>query len=141
MLSLHYFLILQFQIFTNLLFGIFGVSYFFYWDFWNYVSVIVILLVIILLQCYLLWIFASRRRLQVIVCIEVSTPLHLKNITPSFAKSPLKSSNYPSPPFQAIHPPSKKELKNTVLKIQIFLWTPIILKFFIINLIPSFKSN
>ena len=26
-------------------------------------------------------------------------PPHLKNMTPSFAKSPLKSANYPSPSF------------------------------------------
>ena len=26
-------------------------------------------------------------------------PPYLKNITPSFAKSPLKSENYPKPPF------------------------------------------
>ena len=37
------------------------------------------------------------------------SPPHLKNITPSFAKSPLKSANYPKHPFLAIHPPQKKQ--------------------------------
>ena len=127
--------------------------YFFYWDFWNYVSVIVIIISNnTVLQCYLLWIFVSIRRFQLIVCIGVSTPPHLKSITPSFAKSPLKSSNYPSPFFRRFThplPPSKKNIyfmqpphpSPPKKKNLIFLWTPIILKFFIINLIPSFKSN
>ena len=39
--------------------------YFFYWDFWNYVSVIVIIISNnTVLECYLLWIFVSIRRLQ-----------------------------------------------------------------------------
>ena len=122
----------------------------------NYVSIIVnIISNNTVLQCYLLWMFASIRRLQLIVCIEVSTPPHLKNIKPSFAKSPLNSSNYPSPllkVFTHLSPPSKKKFffscttpplppKKKTTKIQIFLWPPIILNFFIINLIPSFKSN
>ena len=36
---------------------------------------------------------------QLIMCIGVSTLPHLKNMTPSFAKSPLTSENYPSPPL------------------------------------------
>ena len=40
-----------------------------------------------------------RRLLQLMVCIGVSTPPHLKNMTSSFAKSPLESANYPSPSF------------------------------------------
>ena len=52
------------------------------------------------LPCYLLWIFVSiRRLLQIIACIGVSTPPHLKNTTSSFAKSLLKSANYPSRSF------------------------------------------
>ena len=44
----------------------------------NYVSVIVkIISDNTVLQCYLLWIFVLRRLLQLIVCIGVSTPLHL----------------------------------------------------------------
>ena len=106
LLSLHYFLTPQFQTFTNLLFGIFGISnpplFFFFLKFLrNYVSIIVnIISNITVLQCYFLWIFVTiRRLLQLIVCIGVSTPPHLKNMTPSFAKSPLKSANYPSPSF------------------------------------------
>ena len=40
------------------------------------------------------------------------SPPHLKNITPSFAKSPLKSANYPKHPFLAIHPPKKNNNNN-----------------------------
>ena len=37
------------------------------------------------LQCYLLWIFVSiRKLLQLIVCVGVSTPSYLKNMTPFF---------------------------------------------------------
>ena len=98
----------QFQTFTSLLIGIFGVSnstFFLLLTFLrNYVSIIVnIISNNTALQCYLLWIFVSiRRLLQLIVCIGVPTASHLphlKNITPSFAKSPLKSANYPKPPF------------------------------------------
>ena len=73
----------------------------------NYVSVIVnIISNNTVLQCYLLWIFVSiRRLLQLIVCIGVSTPPHLKNTTPSFAKSPLKSAHYPNPSFVGDSPP------------------------------------
>ena len=113
LLSLHYFLTPQFQTFTNLLIGIFGVSnhflfiyLFVFFCFFlrflrSYVSVRVnIISNITVLQCYLLWIFVSIRRLhQLIMYIGVSTLPHLKNMTPSFAKAPLKSANYPSPLF------------------------------------------
>ena len=46
-----------------------------------------------------------RRLLQLIVCIGVSTPPYLKNTTPSFARSPLKSSNYASPCLLDDSPP------------------------------------
>ena len=111
LLSLHYFLGPQFQTFTNLLIGIFGVSnpaFFYFLRFLrNYVSIIVnIISNNTVLQCYLLWIFVSiRRLLQLIVWIGVSTPPHLKNMTPSFTKSPLKSANYPSPPLLGNSPP------------------------------------
>ena len=113
LLSLHYFLTPQFQTFNNLSIGIFGVSnppLFFLRFLRNYVSIIVnIISNNTVLQCYLLWIFVSiRRLLQLIVCIGVSTPPHLKNTTPSFAKSPLKSANYPSPSFLGESPPLKK---------------------------------
>ena len=115
LLSMHYFLIRQSQTFPNLLIGIFWVSnptQLFFEIRRNYVSIIVTIISnITVLQCYLLWIFVSiRRLLQLIVYIVVSTApaSHLKNITPSIAKSPLKSANYPKPPFQAIHPPQKK---------------------------------
>ena len=106
-LSLHYFLNLQFQTFTNLLIGVFRVTnpavFFFLRFLRNYVSIVVnVISNNTVLQCYLLWIFVSiRRLLQLIVYIVVSTAptSHLKNITPSFAKSPLKSANYPKPPF------------------------------------------
>ena len=104
LLSLHYFLTPQFQTFTNLLIGIFGVSnptFFLLRFLINYVSIIVnIISNNTVLQCYLLWIFVSiRRLLQLIVCIGVWTSPHLKNMTPSFAKSPLRSANHPSPSF------------------------------------------
>ena len=82
LLSLHYFLTPQFQTFTNLLIGIFGVSYLTFFLFFlllrflrNYVSIIVnIISSNTMLQCYLLWIFASiRGLLQLIVCIGLST--------------------------------------------------------------------
>ena len=113
LLSLHYFLTPQFQTFTNLLIGIFGVSNLTFFLFFlllrflrNYVSIIVnIISNNTVLQCYLLWIFVSiRRLLQLIVCIGVSTLPYLKNMTPSFTKSPLKSANYPSPLFTRFTP-------------------------------------
>ena len=114
LLSLHYFLTPQFQTFTNLLIGIFGVSNptFFFFFFLllrflrNYVSIIVnIISNNTVLQCYLLRIFVSiRRLLQLIVCIGSELHPHLKNITPSFAKSPLKSRKYSSPLFRGFTP-------------------------------------
>ena len=73
----------------------------------NYVSILVnIISNNAVLQCYLLWIFVLiRRLLQLKVCIGVSTPPHLKNTTPSFTKSSLKSENYPSPSFLGDSPP------------------------------------
>ena len=43
-----------------------------------------------MLQSYVLWIFVSIRRLLqlIILCIGLSIPPHLKNMTSSFAKSP-----------------------------------------------------
>ena len=62
------------------------------------------------LQCYLLCIFLSVRRLtQLILCIGVSTTPHLKNTTPSFVKSPRKSANYPSSSFLGNSPPLPKK--------------------------------
>ena len=78
--SLHYFLTPQFQTFNNLVIGIFGVSnstFFFEIVLRKYVSIIVNIISNnnTALQCYLLWIFVSRRRvLQLIVSIGVSTP-------------------------------------------------------------------
>ena len=115
----------------------------------NYVSILVnIISNNAVLQCYLLWIFVLiRRLLQLIVCIGVSTPPHLKNTTPSFTKSSLKSANYPSPSFLGDSPPSlpppPKKFMHTSHYPQnrIFQWTPTILNFLIINPIPFFNSN
>ena len=78
LLCLHYFLTPQSQTFTNLLIRIFGVSNptFFMRFLRNYVSIIVGLISNnTVLQCCLLWIFVSiRRLLRFIVCIGVSTP-------------------------------------------------------------------
>ena len=60
---------------------------------------------------------------MIIMCIGVST-LPQKHHPSSFFPRP------PPPPF----PPSLNPHKN-----RIFQWTPIMLKFFILNLIPSFK--
>ena len=158
LLSLHYFLAPQFQTFTNLLIGILGVSnltFFFFFEVGrNYASIIVnIISNNTVLQCFLLWIFLSIRRfLQLIVCIGVSTLSPPPTSKTSsflfffFAKPPLKSANYPSPPFQAIHSPKKTNCffmhPPPLLKIGFFSNIKIIiLKFFIINPIPSFKSN
>ena len=86
--SLHYFLTPQFQTFTNLAIGIFGVSNptvffaFFLRFLRNYVSIVLnIISNNTVLQCYLLWIFVSiKRLLQLIVCIGVSTPPHLNRL-------------------------------------------------------------
>ena len=80
LLSLHFFLIRQFQTFTNLLIGMFGVVIHFFFFFFfeigrNYVSIIVTIISnITVLQCHLLWVFVSiRKLLQLILCIGVST--------------------------------------------------------------------
>ena len=132
LLSLHYFLTPQFQTFTNLLIGIFGVSnpffFFFLLRFLRNVSIIVNISNIsnnTVLQCYLLWIFVLIKRLfQIIVCIGVSAPLHLKNMTPSFAiEASLLRQFTPPPPnnfsFHAPPPPTPPPLPKKKKK-QIF---------------------
>ena len=142
LLSLHYFLTPQFQTFTNLLIGILEVNnptfFFFFFIGWNYVSILV-------LQCYLLWIFVWIRRLLQLNPSPPPTSKTLPLLFFFFSKSPLKSANYPSP-FLAIQPvphfkktvfsctPSPKNRIFSNIKI-------IILQFFVINFIPSFKSN
>ena len=122
LLSMHYFLIRQSQTFPNLLIGIFWVSnptQLFFEIRRNYVSIIVTIISnITVLQCYLLWIFVSiRRLLQLIVCIVVPAPPHLKNMTPSFAKSPFKSANYPRPLFRRFTtPPSPHSPQNLIFQ-------------------------
>ena len=77
----------------------------------------------------------------VIVCIGVSNPQ--KHPSFFFAKPPLKSSNCPkpaSPPFFWLFPPYKLVFCEPP-KNRIFQWTSIILRFFILNTILSFKSN
>ena len=77
----------------------------------------------------------------VIVCIGVSNPQ--KHPSFFFAKPPLKSSNCPkpaSPPFFRLFPPYKLVFCEPP-KNRIFQWTSIILRFFILNTILSFKSN
>ena len=79
LLSLHCFLTPQFQTFTNLLIGIFWlvIPLIFLFEIGiNYVSVIVTIISnTTMLQCYLVWIFVSiRRLLQLMKCIGVSTP-------------------------------------------------------------------
>ena len=97
----------------------------------NYVSIIVnIISNNTVLQCYLLWIFVSiRRLLQLIVCIGVS-PSHLpsqKHHLFFFAKPSHKSANYPDQPSQAIHPQKSD-----------FLVISYNIKFFILNPNPIF---
>ena len=102
LLSLHCFLTPQFQTFTNLITGIFGVRNLTYFIFFlifffeigrNYLSIIVNTIInITMLQCYLLSISVSRRRLlQLIVCIGVSPTQPLKNITHSLLPSLLSN--------------------------------------------------
>ena len=79
LLSLHCFLTPQFQTFTNLLIGIFGISnptkIFLEMDRNNASIIVTMISNITVLQCYLLWIFVSiRRLLKLIVCTVVSTP-------------------------------------------------------------------
>ena len=100
LLSLHYFLVPQFQPLNNLklLIRIFGVSNPIFKSFLrNYVSIIVnIISNKTVLQRYLLWIFVSiRRLLQLIVYICVSTPPHLKNnLNPSTLPTKKKKSDF-----------------------------------------------
>ena len=84
----------------------------------NYVSIIVNIISNNTVLCYFLWIFVSiRRLLQLIVCMGVSTPPLLKNMTTSFAKSPLKSSkNFIIFPLTPSH-----LLKITKFLVEIFL--------------------
>ena len=107
LLSLHCFLTPQFQTFTYMIIGIFGVKNTTFFCFFfeigrNYLSIIGNIIIITVLQCYLLWIFVSiRRLLQLIVCIGVS-PSHLpsqKHHLFFFAKPSHKSANYPGHPF------------------------------------------
>ena len=121
-LSVHYFFTPQFQTFLPIcqlefcelvipFFFSFFFSFFFFLRFLrNYVSVIVnIISNNTVLQCYLLWIFVSiRRLLQVKVCIGVSTTPHVKNMTLSFAKFPLKSANYSNRAFLGDSPLPRK---------------------------------
>ena len=103
-LSLHNFKLLL------LLIGILGVSNpTFFWDFWDFWFFYVSILANIIsnntvLQCYLLWIFVSIRRvLQLIVCIGVSTPSpHPKNIS--------GDSTSPKNGFFMHPPPSQKKI-------------------------------
>ena len=72
-----------------------------------------LILLFLLLQCYLLWIFVSiRRLLQLIVCIGVSTSTSKTSslLFFFFAKPPLKSADYPNPSFQPIHPTLQKRI-------------------------------
>ena len=69
-----------------------------------------------------------------IVCIGVST--HLKSF---FTSPPLKSTNFPSPPFLG-NPPMYWPFVPRLPKTQVFPWTPKVLKFFIFRPILSFKS-
>ena len=109
LLSLHYFLTPQFQTFTNLLTGIFGVrnpTYFFFEIGRNYVSIIVNII------RNLLWIFVSiRRLLQLIVCIRVLTlPQKHHRFFFSFLPSPLLNlQTMQAPLFSRFNLPPKKK--------------------------------
>ena len=110
LLSLHYFLTPQFQTFTNLLIGIFGVSnptFFLLRFLINYVSIIVnIISNNTVLQCYSLRIFVSiRRLLQLILCIGVSTPPPPQKHNSFFCKVPSKIYKIFKPPFLGDLPP------------------------------------
>ena len=113
LLSLHYFLTPQFQTFTNLPIGIFGVSnptgfcFVFLRFLRNYVSIIAnIISNNTVLQCYLLRIFVPiKRLLLLIVCIEVST-LPTSKTKPLLLPSPLLNLQIPPPPFRRFTPPS-----------------------------------
>ena len=104
LLFLHYFLTPQFQTFTKIFhLFLFEIGR-------NFVSIIVnVISNNTVLQCYLLWIFVSiRRLLQLIVCIGVSTPVTSKTSSFPFfffAKPPFKSGNYSSPFFRQFTAP------------------------------------
>ena len=67
----------------------------FFGDFWETMCFIIVNIISnnTVLQCYLLWIFVSiRRLLQLIVCIGVSTPPHLNRLL-FFFRFPRKPSS------------------------------------------------
>ena len=79
----------------------------------------------------------------IIMCTGVSTLLqkhHPSSFLPSPPPPPINLQTVEDPHFQAI-PLYILVFCELPHKNQIFQWTPIILKFFILNLIPSFKSN
>ena len=111
LLSLHYFLTPKFQTFTNLLIGIFGVSnptFFFFFRFLrSYVSIIVNII--------------SNNTVLNVICFvyfvnKKAPPTHSAHLGLNPTPSPqpqkhnpffsqVKSANYRSPSFQAIHQP------------------------------------
>ena len=143
LLSLHYFLTLQFQTFTKI------PHFFFFFEIGRkYVSIIVnIISNNTVLQSDLLWIFVSiRRLLQLIVCIRgLKAPSQKHNsFFFSFLPSPLLNlQTIKAHLFSRFTPSPQKICFNMHLspKNWIFQWTPMILRTFIINPIPSFKSN
>ena len=151
LLSLHYFLTPQFQTYTNLLIGIFGVSNYFFLKFLrNYVSIIVnIISNNTVLQCYFLWIFVSiKRLLQLIVCTGVSTPPPTSKTQLLSLPSPLLNlQTTQTPLFRQFPSPPPKKFSCTILKknkqtdFSVNFRNSIILTFFIINPILSLKSN
>ena len=114
----------------------------------KYVSIIVnIISNNTVLQSDLLWIFVSiRRLLQLIVCIRgLKAPSQKHNsFFFSFLPSPLLNlQTIKAHLFSRFTPSPQKICFNMHLspKNWIFQWTPMILRTFIINPIPSFKSN
>ena len=90
--------------------------------------------------------YLSTEKARFIVCIVVLTspPLKKNNTTHLFfAKPPfpLRSANCPSSPLFRQFPPIYVGFSWMPPKNQSFQWTLLILKFFIFNPIPSFKSN
>ena len=91
-------------------------------------------------KTYLCW--SMKSLWNIIVCIgwyqsPFKPPLFLANPPPP---TPLNLQTVQSPPFKAI-PPIYWFFEKTPPKNHIFLWTPKILKFFILHTILSFKSN
>ena len=87
--------------------------------------------------------FTSMECALLYMCIGVSTYPQKHQPSP-FCQAPHKSENFQSPP-----PPSSSPLAYLSLYIlvfckafqnQIFQWLPILIKFFILNFISSFKS-